>query len=255
MRELGEGMRRMFESIERNYLEKPQLVSSGGSFSVVLRNRSVFNQREEDWLGLFHEFGLSRLQKRIVAAGIDGKELSPKDIYRAMNTEDRDTYDLQVTGLRQANILTEIRSSVAAQHMSRQKRVPKATIPRFRVPNAPPAQQELPAIGKQSPPERELYPEETGVFIGNLDAATTKEEIRSLLQRFGGVRRVILNWDKRPGIPGKYAIVWLESSDQAEKAVDVLYGFKLKGQELLARRFRAQRTRSYARNFPRTPRW
>ena len=53
MRELGEGMRRIFEAMEQNDLEKPQLVSSGSSFSVVLSNRSVFNQREEEWLSVF----------------------------------------------------------------------------------------------------------------------------------------------------------------------------------------------------------
>ena len=55
MRELGEGIRRMFEAMEQNDLEKPQLVSSG-TFSVVLSNRSVFNQREEDWLAMFNSF-------------------------------------------------------------------------------------------------------------------------------------------------------------------------------------------------------
>ena len=133
MRELGEGMRRIFESMEQYDLEKPQLLSSGVAFSVVFSNRSVFNQREEEWLHLFNSYELSRLQKRIVVAGMDGKELSPNDIYAAMNTEDRDTYDLEVTGLRKSEILTEIRSTAAAQQMSRSRRIPKSKIPRFRV--------------------------------------------------------------------------------------------------------------------------
>jgi ATP-dependent DNA helicase RecG len=251
MRELGEGMRRMFEAMEQNDLEKPQLVSSGSSFSVVLSNRSVFNQREEDWLGLFNSFELSRLQKRIVVAGIDGKELSPEDVYRAMNTEDRDTYDLEVTGLRKSNLLAEIRSTAAAGQMSKQRRVPKASIPRFKV-RQPGLTKPEAVSGKKTPvsmvgPERELYPEETGVFIGNLDPSTKEEELSAILQRFGRVRKVVMNPDKRPGIPSKYAIVWLESADQANKAIDVLYGFKLKGQELLVQRFRAKPPRQFRR--------
>lgn len=251
MRELGEGMRRIFEAMEQNDLEKPQLVSSGSSFSVVLSNRSVFNQREEEWLSLFHSLGLWRLQKRIVVAGMDGKELSPNDIYRAMNTEDRDTYDLEVTGLRKSGILSDIRSSTATQQMSRNKHIPKSKIARFRMSqpaSTKPGPQEIvrPTSATVVGPKRELYPEETGVFIGNLDPSTTEEELRAVLQRFGRVRKVIANWDKRPGVASKYAVLWLESADEASKALDALYGFKLKDRELQVQRFRAKRPRQFA---------
>jgi ATP-dependent DNA helicase RecG len=135
MRELGEGMRRIFEAMQQNDLEKPQLVSSGSSFSVVLSNRSVFSQREEDWLSMFHSSGLSRLQKRIVVAGMDGKELSPDNIFRAMNAEDRDTYDFEITGLRKSGVLDEIRSSPAAQQLAKNRRIAKSKIARFKVRN------------------------------------------------------------------------------------------------------------------------
>lgn len=248
MRELGEGMRRIFEAMEQNDLEKPNLVLTGRSFSVVLSNRSVFNQREEDWLSLFQSYGLSRLQKRIVVAGMDGKELSTEDIYRAMNTEDRDTYDLEVTKLRISHILTEIRSSAAAQQMSRNRRIPKSRIPRFRVPHPAPSKAEPSSVVRPTGSPvfartRELYPEETGVFIGNLDPSTTEAEVRAVLQRFGNVRKVIMSRDKRPGIPSQYGVVWLDSAEEANKALDVLYGFKLNGRELQIQRFRAKRPR------------
>ena len=249
MRELGEGMRRIFEAMEQNDLEKPQLVSTGTSFSVVLSNRSVFNQREEEWLSLFQSHGLSRLQKRILAAGMQSKELSPADIYRAMNTEDRDTYDFEVTGLRKSGILTEMRSSSAAQQMSRNRRIPKSKIPRFRVHQ--PAST-MATVGntdgktvKRVPasvtgPRRELYPEETGVFIGNLDPGVREEELRTVFQRFGKVRKVIMGWDKRPGLPTRYAVLFLESAEQAQAALDALYGFKLNQREMQVMRFRAK---------------
>jgi ATP-dependent DNA helicase RecG len=252
MRELGEGMRRIFEAMEQNDLEKPQLLSTGSSFSVVLSNRSVFNQREEEWLGLFHSYGLSRLQKRIVVAGMDSKELSPDDIYRAMNTEDRDTYDLEVTRLRKSSILTEIRSSTAAQQMSRNRHIPKSRIPRFRVHQPVSTMAEVGQTVGRVPapltgPRRELYPEETGVFIGNLDPSTTEEELRAVLQRFGRVRKVIMGWDKRPGLPTRYAVLFLESVEQANAAIDALYGFTLNQREMQVLRFRARRPGQVAR--------
>ena len=198
MRELGEGMRRIFEAMEQNDLEKPQLVSSGSSFSVVLSNRSVFNQREEEWLSVFRSQELSRLQKRIVVAGMDGKELSPDDIYHAMNTEDRDTYDFEVTGLRKSNVLTQIRSTTSAQQIAKSKRIVKSKIPRFRVSQPVTAKSHSQQTVQQPPTfiesrGRELFPEETGVFVSNLDLTTTEAELRSILQRFGKVRKVTMN--------------------------------------------------------------
>ena len=89
-------------------------------------------------------------------------------------------------------------------------------------------------------PRRELYPEETGVFIGNLDPATAEEELRTVFQRFGTVRKVIMNWDKRPGAASKYAVLCLGTADEAGSALDALYGFKLKGRELQVQGFRAK---------------
>jgi ATP-dependent DNA helicase RecG len=244
MRELGEGMRRIFEAMEQSDLEKPLLVSEGQSFSIVLSSKSLFNQREEDWLSLFQTSTLSRLQKRIVVAGIDGKELSPETIYRAMNTEDRDTYDLEVTGLRKSGILHESRSSSAAQQMARNKRTPKGKIPRFRV-SSQPLKPDSAEVRPQSAPtliRRELFPEDTGVFVGNLPSGASDGDLHSVFQRFGTVRKVTLRRDMRPGHEGRYGIVWFDSSAEVEKAIDGLYGFRLNDRELMLQRFRAKRT-------------
>ena len=43
-----------------------------------------------------------------------GAKIAQDDIYKAMNTRDRNTYDNEVTGLRNMNILKEIRSNSSA---------------------------------------------------------------------------------------------------------------------------------------------
>jgi len=243
MRELGEGVRRMFEAMEQNDLEKPTLLSGGQSFSIVLSNKSLFTQREEDWLSLFQFARLSRLQKRIVVAGIDGKELSPEGIYRAMNTKDRDTYDLEVTGLRKSRVLHEIRSSSAAQQMARNKRIPKEKVPRFRVSSQvskvgpDPKEKELKTT---SFIRRELFPEETGIFVGNLSNEASEADLRAVFQRFGNVRKIIIGFNKQPRSASRYAVVWLESAMEASKAIDALYGFRLNDREIVVNRFRAK---------------
>ena len=76
-----------------------------------------------------------------------------------------------------------------------------------------------------------------------LDLTTTEAELRSILQRFGKVRKVTMNRDMRPDAASQYAILWLESAEEANNALDALYGFKLNGRELQVQRFRAKRPR------------
>lgn len=153
--------------------------------------------------------------------------------------------------------------------MSRNKHIPKAKIARFRVHQTTATVENSVervagnAVGTTAGfktvkttvervvravtgPRRELYPEETGVFIGDLDPAVTEEELRTIFQRFGRVRKVLRGWDKRPGIPTKYAVLFLESAEQANAALDALYGFKLHQREIRVNRFRAKPPRGVA---------
>jgi ATP-dependent DNA helicase RecG len=133
VRELGEGMRRIFQLMEANDLRAPDLGTDENSFTVTLYNKSVFSDQQKAWLDLFAGAELSQLQQRIVVAGMDSRELSPADIYGAMNSQDRNTYDREVTALRKRGLLIEMRTNPAATQMARRMRKPKSYIPRFRV--------------------------------------------------------------------------------------------------------------------------
>ena len=104
MRELGEGLKRIFELMRENELDAPKLSNDGNSFSITLPNKSIFSSQEEEWLLMFQQFALSPLQKRIIVLGMNDAEISPKDIYKAMNSDNRNTYDKEVTGLRKKNV-------------------------------------------------------------------------------------------------------------------------------------------------------
>ncbi|MEM7179663.1 MAG: ATP-binding protein [Spirochaetota bacterium] len=133
MREMGEGMKRIFTLMQENELNKPKLHSNTVWFTVSLFNKSVFNASQQEYLNLFSQFQLTTLQKRIIVAGMNGKELSPFDIYQAMNTKDRDAYDREVTELRKLKILTPIRTNSAATFMAKNQNIPKQRVPRFKV--------------------------------------------------------------------------------------------------------------------------
>ncbi len=68
MRELGEGIPRMFEVMEREGLRPPEFRLEGGAlFTVVLRNARIYNSETLKWLGQFEGMGLNSRQKRLLA--------------------------------------------------------------------------------------------------------------------------------------------------------------------------------------------
>jgi ATP-dependent DNA helicase RecG len=68
MRELGEGIPRMFEEMEKDGFYPPRFEDIGGvSFRVTLRNEPVYDEATFDWLKGFKHLGLSGDQKRILA--------------------------------------------------------------------------------------------------------------------------------------------------------------------------------------------
>lgn len=133
MRELGEGMKRIFDLMSENELEKPTLYSNGLWFSVTLNNKTIYTQKQQEWLNLFSNYNLNNNQKKIVLLGIDDKEISPADIQNALNTKDLLTYNTEVTELRTKGILNEIRNKINAKNLAYKLRKPKNQITRFKI--------------------------------------------------------------------------------------------------------------------------
>jgi len=68
MRELGEGVPRMFEVMEREGLKPPEFRMEGGAiFTVILRNTPVYSPETLRWLKQFEGQGLNPNQKRLLA--------------------------------------------------------------------------------------------------------------------------------------------------------------------------------------------
>ena len=68
MRELGEGVPRMFEVMEREGLKPPKFqMEAGAIFTVILRNTPVYPPETLRWLKQFERYDLSPNQKRLLA--------------------------------------------------------------------------------------------------------------------------------------------------------------------------------------------
>ncbi|MFT5617942.1 MAG: ATP-dependent DNA helicase RecG [Arenicella sp.] len=135
MRELGEGMKRIFNLMQEQELSEPELYSNGLWFRVSLSNKTIFNNKELEWLKNFEQFNLTREQKQVVLLGLGDKQISPNDIFKAINTKNTETekYTQIVTALNGLGILESFRTSNQAKSVAYKQKKEKKGVPRYRV--------------------------------------------------------------------------------------------------------------------------
>lgn len=208
MRELGEGIRRIIDLMESQELERPNIESQNGIFMISLSHKSIYTEREQSWLRVFEGYDLDVYQKRIVAAGIDGRELSPDVIFMALQSKDRNIYDRAITTLRVSGILQEIRTAVAAGRLAKQKGIPKQQIARFKVITPDKVGQSI-----------ETNPNK--VYIYNLSMECDRKTVYQALSIFGKVVNVDLPLDSISNKCRGFAFVEFETEQMALKAIAI----------------------------------
>lgn len=133
MRELGEGLRRIFELMQKSELSPPELLNGETSFSVALHHKTVYSQDEKLWLERFEACGLNREQKAVVVMGQNGAVIAPQDIWDKLGIVDTEHYRQLVLSLQELGILGSTISKSKAQNRARSRRIPVRRIPRFTI--------------------------------------------------------------------------------------------------------------------------
>jgi len=249
MRELGEGIKRIFKLMEENELQEPKISTDEAWFTIGLPHKSVFTPQQEEWLKLFSSFPLTSLQKRVVILGMGDREVSRQDIVRVLNTRDRDIYDDTVTPLRNQGILAQIRSNISAGQIAQRRGIGRDAVPRWKV-VAPTSTAEtqagttsdLPTVQGTTPARqpkieaqrlRRLPPKtaqdvdtKCSVFIRFNPSANllTKEDVVRHFSACGRVRHVGLPTIPHSDVQKGFGFVWYDSPDSANAAVRTLNG-------------------------------
>lgn len=133
MRELGEGMKRIFSLMRAQELQRPELYSNGLWFRVTLSNKTVFSPKQIAWLQQFEKHSLTKNQKQILLLGLGDREISSNDIFKALNTDNLELFTKEVSGLRNLNLLTELMTSQQASNLARKQKRNRKDIPRYKV--------------------------------------------------------------------------------------------------------------------------
>ncbi len=109
LREMGEGVPRMFQEMETYGLNPPELSIDGFIFSVTLRNAPVYDEATLRWLNQFNAAQINIRQRRLLAfAYCHGKTFSTAE-YERLTDVDRDTAYREIRQLIKNNIVAPLK--------------------------------------------------------------------------------------------------------------------------------------------------
>lgn len=219
MRELGEGMRRIYELMHQNELAPPKLLSDGGSFNITLTHSPIYSERELLWLSQFDGFSLDREQKIVVLLGRDEAVFSAQQIWDAVGIVDTEHYRKLVDSLLSLNILVNRVERNNAKNKARQRRIPFREFPRYAI-EIPNAKNQRKSEEKQDATKVQLEDirKELGrIYVGNLPFDANRELLYDLFSPFGEIAEIRLPVGYK-GLKG-YGFVEFSNESDAEKCI------------------------------------
>lgn len=200
IRELGEGIRRIYDLMKSNELIPPKIESPNKSFIVSLFYKHIYSKEEKLWLDHFEKLNLSREQKTVVRLGLDGQLISPKQIWESVGIVDTEYYRQLIESLAKLNILITEIPRIKAQTIAQKKSISVKDVPRFKimVPTEPRLATAPPKVKpsggtpvKPSAIQPDRAPTDPSdyakIYVGNLDYSVTEQQLRAFFAAFGEV--------------------------------------------------------------------
>ena len=131
VREMGEGMRRIFSLMRDADLVPPELASTPGRFTITLKHKSVFTDADQRWLDGFAAFKLTRQEMLVMLLGRDGSLISPQQIYDRLDLVDWDVYRTTIEGMQTKGLVQNAVAKSQKVNLARRRGVSQREIPRI----------------------------------------------------------------------------------------------------------------------------
>lgn len=245
VREMGEGVRRIFEVMKSNALAEPTFETSTASFSVSLSNRSLYPSEVKLWLSNFDLNELTEAQRGVLALGYGGRAFSTQEIIDRLGIVDTDQVREVTQPLRQAGLIERTADHKQLIREARERRVPKRDIPSYRVVDAAGRRPPSPTGGAPSialtvdsgEDDPELPVDSVEVYLGNLPFDLDKA---GLVEFLSAAECDLLSLTiPRPNIRGRknrgYAFATLSLGGRsADQLIGLLDGGRISGRRVLA---------------------
>lgn len=184
IRELGEGIRRIFDLMKSNDLVAPKIKSESKTFKITLYYKHIYTPEEQLWLEEFDRIELSREQKTVIRLGVNGRLISAKEIFENVGIVDEKDYRELVESLRKAGILYTAVNQSEIQKQRKKYGGSKKAVPKYKI--------QLPqttAIDDLNEEDRSDY---ARIYVGNIPYEINEEDVYKSMGKFGEVVDVII---------------------------------------------------------------
>lgn len=197
MRELGEGMRRIYELMHKNELAPPRLTNASDGFSIILTHKPLYSEKDLLWLEQFAEFELDREQKSIVLLGQNERVFSAQDIWDAVGIVDTEHYRTLVDNLFKIKILGNKIERDAAKRLARNKKIPFRQFPRYeiKIPKTRAVEknvQDTKASSQTHVDEADIRRAACSIFVSNISFSASNSEIYEALSKLGEIAELVV---------------------------------------------------------------
>ncbi len=224
VRELGEGIRRIFEVMKGSDLVKPKIESPNKSFIVTLYYKFVYSKEEKLWLDNFDSLNLTREQKIIVRLGSNGRLISTKEIFEQVGIVSEDNFRQLIESLRSSRILINELTTAQVNAQKRLYKNSRKAVPRFRI--------VLPNSLNFSQKEYKDTAEYSKIYVTNLPYSTTELDLENLFSKFGEISDISIPKDFNTGNSRGFAFIEFEKKNSVKKALDYNVPIVLNGRKI-----------------------
>ena len=240
MREVGEGIRRMFELMSDSELEPPRISADNTAFSVTLSNSLMYSREHILWIDQFAGISLNKDEKAVIVLGYGDKHFSANDVIKTVGIVDIEEFRKLMESLRRKGILQQTMEREAAYAVSRRKKIPRRDVPRWRI--GVPAPASHPKSVKpverrtRSVSPKPLTKETAGhrIFVGNISRNIDEQEFELLVS--AEPTEAIIEWPPLySDIGPKYCILHVRTRSDADRLQKSLSSKEIDGLRLIAR--------------------
>lgn len=237
MRELGEGMRRIYNLMQTNELSPPELHSNSDTFSITLNNKPIYSDKDQLWLDQFDNYDLDREKKSIILLGQEGRIFSAQEIWDIVGIVDTEHYRKLVDWLQRKNILTSNIGSDAAKRLAKKKKIPFREFPRFQIqiPTQHTGSSKEEGTKKSVPlvQKEELRDDRNRIFVGNLTSDTSKEMLFDEFSKIGDIQEIFMPMNETAN--KGYAFIEFSNSKSVLEAISLDKQIQINGRNLSLR--------------------
>jgi ATP-dependent DNA helicase RecG len=159
MREIGEGVRRIFLLMKENDLVEPEIRSESDSFSITLHHESIFSQRDQRWLAGFEAFYLTPEEMKVVLLGRNGIPFSTQQVFDLLGLVDTERWRSLIEGMQIKGLVTSQRKSGGR------------TVPRFRIRDPQDCQRDISELTRAIGGRRQLTAKEVQTIKEQLSSS------------------------------------------------------------------------------------